>query len=133
MDCIFCKIIKGEIPKFTVYEDNDSIAFLDVNPVNPGHVLVMPKEHFANFEEVDEESLIATMKTVKKVGKSLKDNLGVLGYNVYENNDPVSGQVIHHLHFHVIPRHEGDGLELWHQGRYNHGQDEEILNKIKIN
>lgn len=133
MDCIFCKIIKGEIPRFTIYEDDDSIAFLDVSPVNPGHVLVMPKEHAANFEEVSEKALMATMKTVKKVGKSLKDNLGVAGYNVYENNDPVSGQVIHHLHFHVIPRHEGDGLGLWPQKKYEPGQAEDVLNKIKIN
>ncbi|MEI7620117.1 MAG: HIT family protein [Candidatus Falkowbacteria bacterium] len=133
MDCIFCKIINGDIPKFTVYEDDDSIAFLDVSPVNPGHVLVLPKKHVANFEEVSEEILTATMKTVKKVGKSLKDSLGVAGYNVYENNDPVAGQVIHHLHFHVIPRHEGDELGLWPQKKYEPGQAEEILNKIKIN
>ena len=133
MDCIFCKIINGEIPKFTVYEDDDSIAFLDVNPVNPGHVLVVPKGHFANLEEVSEKSLIATMKIVKRVGKSLKDNLGVLGYNVHENNDPASGQVVPHLHFHVIPRYNGDGLSLWPQKNYDPGQAEDILNKIKIN
>jgi len=133
MDCIFCKIIKGEIPAYKVYEDDDSIAFLDANPVNPGHTLVMPKKHFANFEEAPEDALLAAMKTVKQVGRSLKDNLGVLGYNVYENNDPIAGQVVHHLHFHVIPRHAGDGLELWHQGKYSHDEDQAILNKIKIN
>ena len=73
------------------------------------------------------------MRAVKKVGQSLKDNLGVAGYNVYENNDPIAGQVIPHIHFHVIPRYPGDGLELWPQGKYESGEAEKILNKIKIN
>jgi len=133
MDCIFCKIIKGEVPAHKVYEDNDTIAFLDINPTNPGHVLVMPKIHAANFEEVSESSLSATIKAVKKVGQSLKDNLGVAGYNVYENNDPVAGQVVPHLHFHVIPRQVGDGLTLWRQGHYEAGEAERILAQIKIN
>lgn len=133
MDCIFCKIIAGEIPAYKVYEDDESIAFLDASPVNPGHTLVMPKKHFANFEEVPEDVLGAVLGTVKKVGKSLKDNLGILGYNVYENNDPVAGQLVHHLHFHVIPRHESDGLQLWHGGKYELNQAEEVAAKIKIN
>lgn len=133
MDCIFCKIIKGEIPCYKVYEDDDVIAFLDINPVSLGHVLVMPKEHFVNFEDVSEKALIATIKVVKLLGQNLKDKLGIVGYNVYENNDPVSGQIIPHLHFHIIPRHEGDQLGLWPQGKYEAGQAEEVLNKIKIN
>lgn len=132
MACIFCQIIKGDIPAYRVYEDDNAIAFLDNSPVNPGHVLVMPKEHFSNFEEISDEALIATMRAVKKVGQSLKDNLGVAGYNVYENNDPVSGQVVPHLHFHVIPRHQDDGLKLWESREYDHGQDEIICNKIKL-
>ncbi len=133
MECIFCQIIKGEIPSYRVYEDNLTVAFLDISPVNPGHVLVMPKVHCTNFEDVPEELLAATILAVKKVGQSLKNNLGVLGYNVYENNDPISGQVIPHLHFHVIPRRENDGLKLWPQGKYEAGEAEAILSKIKIN
>jgi histidine triad (HIT) family protein len=131
MDCIFCKIISGEIPAYKIYEDNDSLAFLDANPVCPGHTLVMPKKHFANFEEVTEEVLSAVMRTVKKVGRSVKDNLGVPGYNVYENNDAVAGQVIHHLHFHVIPRHEGDGLKLWSGNKLATEDMEAVQNKLK--
>jgi len=133
MDCIFCQIIKGEIPTQVVYEDEATIAFLDINPNSPGHTLVMPKKHFTNFEDTPDDVLAATIRAVKKVGQSLKDNLGVLGYNVYENNDPVSGQIIPHLHFHVIPRRENDGLEFWPQGKYEAGEAEAILNKIKIN
>jgi histidine triad (HIT) family protein len=133
MDCVFCKIIKGEIPAQLVYKDDTSLAFLDINPTTPGHTLVMPKAHYANFEEIDDDTLAAVMRAVKKIGQSLKDNLGVAGYNVYENNDPIAGQVIPHIHFHVIPRYPGDGLELWPQGKYEPGQAEEILNKIRIN
>lgn len=133
MDCVFCQIIKGKIPAQLVYEDDTSVAFLDINPTTPGHTLVMPKAHHANFEEIDEAGLAAVMRVVKKVGQSLKDNLGVAGYNVYENNDPIAGQIIPHIHFHVIPRYPGDGLELWPQGKYESGEAEKILNKIKIN
>jgi histidine triad (HIT) family protein len=132
MACIFCQIIQGEIPSYRVYEDAESIAFLDINPTSPGHVLVMPKAHFVNLEDVSEVDLAATMQAVKKVGQSLKTNLGVLGYNVYENNDPVAGQLVPHLHFHVIPRRENDGLQLWPQRQYEPGEAEAILNKIKI-
>lgn len=132
MDCIFCKIIAGEIPSFKVYEDEFTLAFLDINPVNPGHTLVVPKKHAANIEEADEQMLCHIMKTVKKVGFSLKNNLGAPGYNVLENNDPASGQIVPHLHFHLVPRMADDGLKLWPQKKYADGEAEEVLNKIKI-
>jgi len=132
MPCIFCKIINGEIPSYKIYEDSQVLAFLDINPVNPGHTLVVPKKHVANIEETDEETLCQVMKIVKKVGQSLKKNLGAPGYNVLENNDPVAGQVVPHLHFHVTPRRENDGLDLWPQKHYKENEAEEILNKIKI-
>jgi len=117
-NCIFCKIIKGEISSHKVYEDRHTLAFLDIMPANPGHTLVVPKKHFASLEEVDEKTLCQTMKTVKKIGKALKDGLEIKGYNVMENNDAVAGQIIPHLHFHVIPRKKGDGLALWAQKKY---------------
>lgn len=132
MDCIFCKIIAGEIPSFKVYEDEAVLAFLDINPVNPGHTLVVPKKHFANIEEADEEILCRIMKVVKKIGVSLKNNLGVTGYNVGVNNDPMAGQIVPHLHFHVMPRLEGDGYKLWEGKKYKDGEAEKILGKIKI-
>ncbi|MBI4779547.1 HIT family protein, partial [Candidatus Falkowbacteria bacterium] len=101
MSCIFCKIIAGEIPSYKVYEDDRILAILDINPVNPGHTLVVPKKHFVNIEEADEETLCQVIKTVKKVGFSLKNNLGAPGYNVQVNNDPVAGQAVPHLHFHI--------------------------------
>lgn len=132
MSCVFCKIVNGEIPSFKVYEDENTLAFLDINPVNPGHTLVMPKKHLANIEETDEEILCQVMKIVKKVGASLKKNLGALGYNVQVNNDPAAGQVVPHLHFHVMPRLKNDGLNLWPQKKYATGEAEAVLKKIKI-
>lgn len=132
MACIFCKIINGEIPSHKVYEDEWTLAFLDINPVNPGHTLVVPKKHAVNIEEADVETLCQIMKTVKRVGLSLKNNLAVPGYHVNVNNDPASGQVVPHLHFHVTTRFIGDGLKLWPQKEYEPGEAEAVLNKIKI-
>jgi histidine triad (HIT) family protein len=132
MDCIFCKIIVGEIPSYKVYEDEFTLAFLDINPVNFGHTLVIPKKHFVNIDEADEETLCQVIRIVKKVGESFKKNLGAPGYNVQENNDPAAGQVVPHLHFHVVPRNLDDGLGLWPQKKYKENEAEEVLNKIKI-
>jgi len=130
--CLFCKIVSNEIPSYKVYEDDFVLAFLDIAPVNYGHVLVIPKKHYANMEEITEDDLCRVMRVVKKIGESIKNNFGVPAYNIQENNDPISGQVVPHLHFHIIPRNEGDGLGLWPGGQYGDGEMEEVQNKIKI-
>lgn len=130
--CVFCKIINGELPAYKVYEDERVLAFLDIKPVNHGHTLVVPKKHFASVEEADEQTLCQLIKTVKMIGLSLKNNLAVAGYNIGVNNGPAAGQVVPHLHFHVIPRQEGDGIRLWPQRKYNSSEAEEVLRKIKI-
>lgn len=128
--CIFCKIISGEFPSYKIYEDEKTMAFLDIKPVHPGHALVVPKKHYENMENIPEEELTAVILSVKKVGRLLKEKLGVEGYNLTENNDPVAGQEIKHLHFHLIPRYEGDGLKLWAQSEYAPGAAEEIVKKL---
>ena len=133
MSCIFCRIIAGEIPSYKVYEDENCLAFLDIAPVNPGHTLVISKKHHANFEETPEDILCQVISAVKKVGRAIKDGLGVEGYNINVNNDPIAGQIIPHIHFHIIPRHLGDGLKSWEQGKYKEGEAEGIVNKIKTN
>ena len=130
-DCIFCKIVEGTIPSNKVYEDDRVLAFLDISPVNPGHTLVIPKEHFANFEEIPEELLAEVILVVKKVGLAIKKGLDCKGYNIGVNNDPISGQVVPHFHFHVIPRLKGDGIRLWPQRSYSPGEVEGIMEKIK--
>ncbi|MGI6374034.1 MAG: HIT family protein [Patescibacteria group bacterium] len=128
--CIFCKIVKQELPAFKVYEDDLTLAFLDIKPVTAGHLLVIPKEHYSNLEAIPAEVLTAVISTVKKMGAKLKANLGVAAYNVIENNDPVAGQIIPHLHFHLIPRQKEDGLYSWPGREYQPGEAAEILNKL---
>ncbi len=131
-DCVFCKMIKGEIPSYKVYEDKTVVAFLDINPVHEGHVLVLPKKHVVNLEDVSEKLLNKTIKIVKKFGQSIKDNLAP-GYNIIVNNDPVAGQEIQHLHFHVIPRYDKDRLTTWTRNQYGEGRVELIQKQLKIN
>lgn len=128
--CIFCKIIAGEIPCHKVYEDDKVLAFLDIKPVNPGHVLILPKKHYQNIEEINEDYLTAVIIIVKKIGKLLKDKLGIAGYNVHENNDLIAGQTVPHIHFHIIPRIDGDGLNHWSHKPYKDDEAEEILKKL---
>lgn len=130
-DCIFCKIIEGVLPSNKIYEDKNVLAFLDIAPVHPGHVLVIPKKHFANMEEIPENLLVDLIKIVKKIGLAVKKGLNYEGYNIQENNDPIAGQIVPHLHFHIIPRIEEDGLKLWPQKEYSKGEAEKIQNKIK--
>lgn len=136
-DCIFCKIVKGELPSHKIYEDEDNLAFLDINPTSDGHTLVIPKKHFVNFEDIPAEELKKTILIVKKIGLALKEGLGVASYNVCVNNDLAAGQLIPHIHFHLIPRYKNDGLEPWPQASYPAGRAEEvsekILKKLKIN
>jgi histidine triad (HIT) family protein len=131
MDCIFCKIISGEIPSYKIYEDEKSLAFLDIGPVSHGHALIVPKKHYTNFEEISEEDLCHVIMTVKKIGKAIKESLSIEGYNVTVNNDPIAGQIVPHLHFHIIPRVEGDGLKLWAGGEYKEGEALTVAEKIK--
>jgi len=128
--CIFCKIINQEIPSHRVYEDSQVLAFLDIKPVNPGHTLVVPKKHYQNIEEISETDLASLMAVVKKVGGLLKSKLGVAGYNVTCNNDPVAGQIVPHLHFHVVPRHAGDGCLSWEQHNYREQEAEKIISLL---
>lgn len=129
--CIFCKIINQEIPAHKVYEDEKVLAFLDIQPVNPGHTLVIPKTHYQNLEEISEEDLTHLIIAVKKVAQLLKDKLQISGYNIHENNDPVAGQVVPHLHFHIIPRVPGDNLHHWPAQDYQAGEAESILEKLQ--
>jgi len=130
-DCIFCKIVKKEIPASVVYEDADTLAFLDIAPVNVGHSLVIPKKHYVNIYETPEETLIEMMKAVKKLSHAIKNGLSADGINVTMNNDPAAGQVVFHSHIHIIPRVANDGFGLWHGKKpYQEGEKEVVLKKI---
>lgn len=113
MSCLFCSIARKEIPSHIVYEDDETLAFLDIHPVNPGHTLVIPKKHAADVFEADTETWVAIMKTVQKVAHGLNAALSPDGINIHVNNRSAAGQVIFHSHIHVIPRSHNDGHEHW--------------------
>ncbi len=130
-DCIFCKIVKGEIPCHKVYEDDDVLAFLDISPVNPGHTLVIPKRHYADLLELPEVESQRLIARVKKISPAVISGVEAQAFNLNLNNGKVSGQEVAHVHWHIVPRFEGDGRELWHGRPYGEGEVEEILEKIK--
>ena len=108
--CVFCKIIGGQIPATKVYEDEASLAFMDINPISRGHTLLVPKEHFVRVSEVDAEKYQALVKIVPRLTKAVLEATGAAGLNVLQNNGRAAGQVVEHLHIHLIPRYQGDGL-----------------------
>lgn len=109
--CVFCKIIRGEIPCFKVYEDEVAIAFLDVNPSNKGHTLVLPKEHFEGFTTTPKAVLDHCFEVAQKIAQAQYVQLHATGVNVITNCGKSAGQSVMHFHIHVIPRYEDDGLD----------------------
>lgn len=130
-DCIFCKIISKEIPSEIVYEDENTLAFLDINPINVGHTLVIPKQHHENIFEVPKDVLDNTMNILKKVANAV-DKISD-GVNIGQNNRPAAGQIVNHLHFHIIPRFDNDGLKSWPGNACDETKMKEVLGKIKEN
>lgn len=130
-NCLFCKIIKGEIPCTKIYEDEKFLAFLDINPVNYGHTLIVPKEHFDDVASTPDEILSELIIIGKKIGKVLMDSVGAEGFNFSTNNGKAAGQVIFHTHFHIIPRKLEDGLKHWGSKKYKEGEAEEVAEKIR--
>ena len=105
-DCIFCKIISGDIPSCTIYEDEDFKVIMDIAPATKGHALVLPKSHFDNIYDIDPEVLGKAVKVAQKVIKHATKVLGCEGYNLLQNNGEVAGQTVFHFHMHLIPRYE---------------------------
>lgn len=109
-DCIFCKILKGELPCMKIYEDEHTLSFLDIAKDVDGHILVIPKKHVTNILDADGETLSHVMNTVKKIGVHLTENCGYEGMNILNANNECSGQTVFHLHIHIIPRKRGDNV-----------------------
>jgi histidine triad (HIT) family protein len=119
-DCIFCRIVKGELPCTKVYEDDAVLAFMDIGPIIKGHVLVIPKAHYATLPEVPAELAARVMVVVQKVATALMSALSADGVNVHQSNGACAGQVVPHVHFHVIPRFNDDGHRWnWAAGKYD--------------
>jgi histidine triad (HIT) family protein len=109
-DNIFAKILRGEIPCQKIYEDDATFAFLDIMPRTDGHTLVIPKAPFVNLFDVDETSLAATIRTVRKLSPAVRDAFGAGGVTIQQFNEAAAGQMVFHLHFHILPRSEGVAL-----------------------
>ena len=111
-DCIFCKIIAGELPAEKVAEDEHTVAFLDINPWTRGHALVIPREHSKNLYEISDDDLAATMAVAKRLAGTVRDKLGAAGVNLLNSCEAAAWQTVFHFHVHVIPRYEADPLRL---------------------
>ena len=111
-DCIFCQIVAGEIPSFQVYQDAATLAFMDINPFNPGHCLVIPKAHAADIFAIAPDDIAAVARTAKIVAGAVRAALRPAGINIVQANGPAAGQTVHHFHCHVFPRAEGDGAAM---------------------
>ncbi len=112
VDCIFCKIVAGEIPCFKVYKDADTLAFMDINPVSDGHVLVIPKAHFIDVVAVSEDAIGAVAATARKVARAVQAALDPPGLNLLQCNGEAAAQSVQHFHMHVIARQIDDGLDM---------------------
>ena len=111
-DCIFCKIIAGEIPCFKLFEDDATLSFMDINPANEGHALVIPKEHAVDVHVVSDAAIAATVRTAKKIAAAVEETLKPGGINLLQCNGPAAAQSVMHFHMHVLPRYDGDDLKL---------------------
>lgn len=131
--CLFCKIVNKEIPASIFYEDADTIAFLDIAPANFGHALVMPKKHCKNILDCPEELLTAVMKTIRLLSPKLMAATGATGINITSNNEPSASQIVMHMHWHLIPRYESDGLLPWPKKEgITAEQNEALLAKLRV-
>lgn len=111
-DCVFCKIMAKQIPATVVHEDEHTLAFMDIGQVNPGHVLVALKKHAENIFALDEAQAAAVFRSAAKVARAIRGAFEPQGLSVYQANGAAAGQTVFHLHIHLVPRYEGDGMAL---------------------
>jgi histidine triad (HIT) family protein len=132
-DCIFCKIAKGELPCYKIYEDENFLAFLDIQPISKGHTLIIPKKHYNTFLETPVEILSLMTKIIHKIGQALLKATRTDGLNFGLNNGEAAGQIIMHTHFHIIPRFKNDGLHTWPSIECSEEEFKKISENIKNN
>ncbi|MCQ2978601.1 MAG: HIT family protein [Clostridia bacterium] len=131
-DCIFCKIIKGDVPSYKIYEDEYTYAFLDIAKDVDGHTLVVPKKHVTNVLDCDNETLHHVMDTVKKISNHYTDDLGYDGVDLINANGEAAQQSVFHLHIHIIPRKKDDKVNAWPEFTGALNDIEEMHNKLKM-
>ena len=134
-NCIFCKLANGVFPTNSIYEDDDFNVILDASPATKGHALILPKEHYANIYEMDEELLGKAAKLAKKIITHEKEVLGCDGYNIVQNNGEVAGQTVFHFHMHLIPRYGNDENKKiieWDQNEFSEEEMKSICEAMKL-
>jgi len=130
-DCIFCKIIAGEIPSATIYEDEDFKVIMDISPAAKGHAIILPKRHFADLYELDEITSLKALAVARKVATAIKAEFRCDGLNLLQNNGEAAGQTVFHFHIHLIPRYRKDQVKMsWIQGEYKEGEMASIAQAI---
>ncbi|MCH5273266.1 MAG: HIT family protein [Lachnospiraceae bacterium] len=133
-NCIFCKIVNGDIPSAVVYEDENFRAIMDIAPAAKGHVILLSKAHMKDLTEADDAVLSAALPVVKRISNAIKKTLSCDGINVLQNNGTAAGQSVFHLHIHMIPRYDNDGVTVpWEQKSYADGEAAELAKKIAAN
>ena len=131
-ECVFCKIVSGDLPCARVYESDKVLSFLDIGPVSPGHCLIVTKVHVERLEQCDHTILAELGQSIGLISKAVLQVTQMSDYNVLCNNGIGAGQIVGHVHFHIIPRKEGDGLfKSWPAGRYNEGEMEKMADRIQ--
>ncbi len=131
-DCIFCRIVAGEIPCHRLYEDDRVLAFLDIGPLSEGHCLIIPNAHYATIDQMPGDLVAACTSLIPRLSKALIAVTNAPGWNVLQNNGAVAGQAVDHVHFHLIPRHGGDGLGYrWPAGKLDTDRATELVAAIQ--
>jgi histidine triad (HIT) family protein len=129
--CIFCKIAAGDIPCLKIYENEAVLSFLDIGPLADGHLLIIPRQHHVRMEDVPPETLAQMWRVAPRLAKAMLQVTRAPGYNVLQNNGKEAGQEVQHVHFHLIPRFEGDGLGYrWNPKKYEEGRGEDLQKQI---
>ena len=127
-DCVFCKIVNGDIPSNTIYENSEFKVIMDISPATKGHVLVLPKEHFKDIYDIDAETAGKLFQLAAVVARALKEVLNCDGLNILQNNGVIAGQTVFHFHMHLIPRYEGDDVTVKWEG---HSMDAEEMDQLR--
>jgi histidine triad (HIT) family protein len=131
MDCLFCQIIAKKIPATFIYDNEKVVAFLDIKPVNPGHTLVVPKTHFENIFDVSEETFCDIAAAAKRLAPTIREATSADGINLMVNNGRAAGQLVPHIHLHIVPRLLTDGFRHWRGTPYKDGEIEQVAEKIR--
>ncbi|HJC51647.1 MAG TPA: HIT family protein [Candidatus Anaerostipes avistercoris] len=127
-DCVFCKIVSGDIPSNTIYENSEFKVIMDASPAAKGHVLVLPKEHYKDIYDIDAETAGKLFQLAAVVARALKEVLNCDGLNILQNNGVIAGQTVFHFHMHLIPRYEGDDVTVKWEG---HSMDAEEMDQLR--